>query len=736
MYPATTEELKRQIHDCNHPSSNCKRVDPLTGELKCKNNYPFPLHANHDQCPDNCRQPWRTNKKQRSMSEYMPRLLKICDSTINCKVVQDHGFALSKYASKLSGYVTKAAETEIDITDFIIGSMRFVCSDCKTCFAADGTKRTHKANCLRRNIFTCQLCNGKCDSVKSLNNHMRTCPGINHKDPEIVKQRKRIKAQAKFRSQTALEWIHLGYPIVRHNMRVITINCTPPWKAKKMYKSGIKKLLNEFNVKSDDLVLDSAITKFMDRSLEIEVTVPEKINNRVAEFVVNTCPEMIDTESVFAIAGKNVVISLDAFKIEFLDYFAFLTVKNENNSKKYSLHTKKSAVRSFVTHTLKGYDDFLWWQTLQNPITKSWSKTTKEKLALPFKGGEPLRTYALSNRIIDPETELKALTTSIQQRDPFGQRMIDLLFQNKKNNTFDTIINQLKSMIQWIQDTNAVARSDIVLRVPENFVESVQKSDTVYFPSPRCFDQNSLEESMILFQPAIQRLKTNDGLVTVLINLDNFPVIHIHTPNGSILTRPEKPQTLEHCVAFQITRTDANFTLRALPSKFKTFDTKIQQLYDRIVHELQTSEIQNNLPEVMTYTKKDIQKSQYYTLPDDYVTPDELGTLLMYIEKQENTLILAEAGTGKTVLMMMANNKLIEQNEKIPNMYFVALSGRVASMLHGSTFHAFLGITNLDLHGADLLNNIFKNDDAMLRILTVDILFLDEVGWIGAKKTE
>ena len=76
-----------------------------------------------------CKQPIR-NEGECYMSEYIPRLLHMWDGVINCKVVKDHGHSLCKYVSKLTGYVCKPSETQVDIGNYIIGDMKFKCNDC------------------------------------------------------------------------------------------------------------------------------------------------------------------------------------------------------------------------------------------------------------------------------------------------------------------------------------------------------------------------------------------------------------------------------------------------------------------------------------------------------------------------------------------------------------------------------------------------------------------------------
>jgi ATP-dependent DNA helicase PIF1 len=114
---------------------------------------------------------------------------------------------------------------------------------------------------------------------------------------------------------------------------------------------------------------------------------------------------------------------------------------------------------------------------------------------------------------------------------------------------------------------------------------------------------------------------------------------------------------------------------------------------------------------------------------------DTQKTAFELFKNGQNLVVLGSAGTGKSALIKTME-EYIKTNKKDSNIYLCSTTGISAYNIGGMTIHSFMGIGTGDLPIEALIRRVNRKKQYRDRIITTDILVIDEVSMLSAELFE
>lgn len=119
---------------------------------------------------------------------------------------------------------------------------------------------------------------------------------------------------------------------------------------------------------------------------------------------------------------------------------------------------------------------------------------------------------------------------------------------------------------------------------------------------------------------------------------------------------------------------------------------------------------------------------------DDHLSQAQKKALDMF-KKGESLCILGHGGVGKSFLIKKMES-WVQTNRPEANMYLSATTGISAYSIGGITVHSLLGLGCGEMSIENLLRKVMKNYPIKNRILSMDILVIDEISMLSASLFE
>ena len=733
-YPSTKKALRKQYHFCKYSHNKCLKVDS-TGKPFCSKHYPRKLHTHDSTCVKNCRKTVR-RKGEEWMSEYIAKLFYLWAGsddgcTINCRVIRNTGSLLG-YTTKYNNYICKPCDTEVDIRELFSAATPYQCMYCNKTFTTRAGK--HEALCKDRTVWKCITCGRifKRTYIQAMD-HINKC---SKKDESQFERRRRIQSmlqKARVRPMMSTVWSLLGLPKIWCNTSIERVYTIPPWK----YHPTIarNRTVNKRDGKNDpNNFNESAYEKFIKRPLQLKITPKLRLSKNITEFLVRVS-DCTDTNDVALRVRYGHPIIVDMLKVNFREYFQCFTMRKDE----LHVRTQRKMVRFYDVGTYSEYSSYLWFCACMHPISASWHKTILQNV--PTK--DTMRDYALTNAVINPESELFEKSILENKNLKTHMKMKLLIKHAREFSSFENI----RKAISAVSDPSDSFQENTLPTTatwfePRRYAQSMFERSPIIHARYNALDTKSHDFMSLIHHAHVEATRRNETKrCEIIVRLDSRESDwdYHHSVNGQTYAFPGKLNALSNFIAirmFHVKDKGIQFVVLKRnyhPSRVEQINTLLKALanpppqpvsvlYTRSNHAVNFARHDNEFPETRNLASKYFGDAGTRMCERQEQVIEQLfhrdGT-----KKTENIMALGKCGTGKTSLLRYIIQKY---GEKGYNVGVTATTATASSLTNGFTLERFLGIVDVSIHGEQLVNNILEKPEVVQRIRDMHVLIVDE----------